>query len=100
MVSLVSAENLAESRGSRELRHHPESRRHQDNLAVAARALPESPDIESLLAEGVTLESALKKLSWEDTDVLVVGSSRFAAPKRILPELHRVTHPGSAPMRR
>lgn len=52
-------------------------------LAVAARALPDSPDIESLVAEGMTLESALKKLNWDESDILVVGSSRFAAPKRI-----------------
>ena len=31
----------------------------------------------------MTLESALKKLNWNDSDLLVVGSSRFAAPKRI-----------------
>ncbi|MGB5150379.1 MAG: universal stress protein [Mycobacterium sp.] len=50
---------------------------------MAARALPDSPDIESLVAEGMTLESALKKLNWDESDILVVGSSRFAAPKRI-----------------
>ena len=49
----------------------------------AARALPDAPEIESLVADGLTLESALKKLNWNDTDVLVVGSSRFAAPRRI-----------------
>ena len=31
----------------------------------------------------MTLESALKKLKWDDGDLLVVGSSRFAAPSRI-----------------
>ena len=55
----------------------------EENMAVAARALPDSPEIESLVAEGMTLESALKKLNWKDSDLLVVGSSRFAAPKRI-----------------
>jgi nucleotide-binding universal stress UspA family protein len=49
---------------------------------VAARALPDPPDIESLVADGLTLESALKKLNWDDGDLLVVGSSRFAAPRR------------------
>lgn len=82
MVSLVSAENLAEAADLKELRQIQIDAA-QENLAVAARALPESPDIESLVAEGMTLESALKKLNWDDTDVLVVGSSRFAAPKRI-----------------
>ncbi|MDF2585748.1 MAG: universal stress protein UspA, partial [Mycobacterium sp.] len=82
MVSLVSAENLAEADDLKDLREIQISAA-RENLALAARALPESPDIESLVAEGMTLESALKKLNWEDTDVLVVGSSRFAAPKRI-----------------
>ena len=31
----------------------------------------------------MTLESALKKLRWDDGSLLVVGSSRFAAPRRI-----------------
>ena len=55
----------------------------EDNLEVAVRALPDAPEIASLVAEGLTLESALKKLNWDDSDLLVVGSSRFASPKRI-----------------
>lgn len=82
MVSLVSSENLAEAADLKDLRAQ-QVQAAQDNLVVAARALPDAPDIESLVAEGMTLESALKKLNWDDTDLLVVGSSRFAAPKRI-----------------
>ena len=55
----------------------------QANCAAATRALPDAPDIECLVADGITLESALKKLNWDDSDLLVVGSSRFAAPRRI-----------------
>jgi|RhiMethySRZTD1v2_1073278.scaffolds.fasta_scaffold2527879_1 nucleotide-binding universal stress UspA family protein len=51
-----------------------------DSLAAT---LPGAPEIESLVADDLTLESALEKLNWNDTDVLVVGSSRFAAPRRI-----------------
>ncbi|MGW0162655.1 universal stress protein [Mycobacterium sp. NPDC003323] len=82
MVSLVSAENLAEAEDLQDLRTMQVSAA-QQNLDVAARALPDSPDIESLVADGMTLESALKKLNWDTDDILVVGSSRFAAPKRI-----------------
>ena len=53
------------------------------NCAVAARALPDAPEIECLVADGMTLESALKKLNWEQSDLLVVGSSRFAPPRRV-----------------
>ena len=82
MLSLVSAENLAEADSAREVRQFQVTAA-EENLAVAARALPDAPEIESLVADGMTLESALKKLKWDDGDLLVVGSSRFAAPRRI-----------------
>lgn len=82
MLSLVSAENLAEAGSAKEVRALQVAAA-EENLAVAARALPDSPEIESLVADGMTLESALKKLKWDDGDLLVVGSSRFAAPSRI-----------------
>ena len=82
MLSLVSAENLAEADSAREVRQMQVAAAHE-NLVLAARALPDSPEIESLVADGTTLESALKKLNWDERDVLVVGSSRFAAPRRI-----------------
>ena len=82
MLSLVSAENLAEASSAKEVRQLQVTAA-EENLAVAARALPDAPEIESLVADGMTLESALKKLKWDDGDLLVVGSSRFAAPRRI-----------------
>ena len=82
MLSLVSAENLAEADSIKEVRQFQVAAAEQ-NLATAARSLPDAPEIESLVADGMTLESALKKLRWEDGDLLVVGSSRFAAPRRI-----------------
>lgn len=82
MLSLVSAENLAEAADAKEVRDAQVAAA-EKNLVEAARAVPDSPDIESLVASGMTLESALKKLKWEDGDLLVVGSARFAAPRRI-----------------
>ena len=82
MVSLVSAENLSEAESAREVRKIQVAAA-EENLVLAARALPDAPEIDSLVADGLTLESALKKLNWDDADVLVVGSSRFAAPRRI-----------------
>ena len=82
MLSLVSSENLAEAGSAREVRQLQVAAA-EENLVVAARALPDAPEIESLVADGMTLESALKKLRWSDGDLLVVGSSRFAAPRRI-----------------
>lgn len=82
MVSLVSAEHLAHAENQAELRQMQISAA-EENMAVAVRTLPGAPAITSLVAEGMTLESALKKLNWSDSDLLVVGSSRFAAPRRI-----------------
>jgi nucleotide-binding universal stress UspA family protein len=82
MLSLVSSENLAEAGSAKEVRALQRDAA-EKNLAVAARALPDAPEIESLVADGMTLESALKKLDWDEGDLLVVGSSRFAAPRRI-----------------
>ena len=82
MLSLVSSENLAEADSAREVRQLQVAAA-EENLVVAARALPDAPEIESLVADGMTLESALKKLRWDDGDLLVVGSSRFAALRRI-----------------
>jgi nucleotide-binding universal stress UspA family protein len=82
MLSLVSAENLSHHDNPKDLRRVQVAAA-EANLVVAARALPDAPEIESLVADGSTLESALKKLNWDSSDVLVVGSSRFAAPKRL-----------------
>jgi len=82
MLSLVSSENLAEADSAREVRQLQVAAA-EENLVVAWRALPDAPEIESLVADGMTLESALKKLRWDDGHLLVVGSSRFAAPRRI-----------------
>ncbi|MGB3483147.1 MAG: universal stress protein [Mycobacterium sp.] len=82
MMSLVTIENLSEVASKTEVRRAQVEAAEQ-NLLVAARSVPEAPDILSMVADGSTLESALRKLRWEDGDLLVVGSSRFAAPRRI-----------------
>ncbi|AQA01561.1 universal stress protein UspA [Mycobacterium sp. MS1601] len=82
MVSLVTIENVSEDSSQADTRRLQIEAAEQ-NLLTAARSVPEAPDIQSLVADGTTLESALRKLKWADGDVLVVGSSRFAAPRRI-----------------
>lgn len=82
LVSLVSLENIESDQTSVAARQAQVTAAEQ-NLEVAARALPDAPDIESIVADGTTLESALKKLNWSDGDVLLVGSGRFAAPRRV-----------------
>jgi nucleotide-binding universal stress UspA family protein len=83
MISLVSGDTLYD-----DAEHYRELRQiqieaAQENMALAARALPDAPEIESIVASGSTLESALRKLRWDDADVLVVGSSRLGSPRRL-----------------
>ncbi|BBY87632.1 universal stress protein [Mycolicibacterium tokaiense] len=82
MISLVTIENIPE-KGSTAVARRMQVEAAEQNLLTAARSVPEAPDIQSLVADGTTLESALRKLKWADGDLLVVGSSRFAAPRRI-----------------
>lgn len=82
LVSLVSLESGEEDQSRAEVRKAQVAAA-EENLVVAARSLPDSPDIQSLVADGSTLESALKKLGWGSGDLLLVGSGRFAAPRRV-----------------
>ncbi|CAN5532838.1 universal stress protein [soil metagenome] len=82
LLSLVSLERLDSEQSSAEARRTQIAAAEQ-NLVVAARLLPDSPDIQSLVADGSTLESALRKLSWGPGDLLLIGSGRFAAPRRV-----------------
>lgn len=82
LVSLVSLEHIDPELSTGEVRA-AQIAAAEENLVVAARSVPESPDIQSLVADGSTLESALKKLNWGDGDILLIGSGRFAAPLRV-----------------
>lgn len=82
LVSLVSMENIDTDMSYAEVRA-TQIAAAEENLILAARSVPEAPDIQSLVADGSTLESAMKKLNWGPGDLLVVGSSRFAAPRRV-----------------
>jgi hypothetical protein len=71
MLSLVSSESPGQVECSKDLRQ-VQIEAAEANLLVAARALPEAPEIESLVADGTTLESALRKLNWDDVDVPMI----------------------------
>ena len=38
-------------------------------MKLAAQSLPDAPEIESVVAAGITLESALRKLRWNESDI-------------------------------
>ncbi len=55
----------------------------QSALDQARSTLPEDIPVTSRVASGPTVEDAVNKLGWHDGDVIMVGSSRLAQPRRL-----------------
>lgn len=55
----------------------------QQTLEAAKAELPESIPVTSTVVDGVTVEDAVSKLDWRDGDLIMVGSSRLSAPRRL-----------------
>ncbi len=55
----------------------------QQTLESAKEALPEAVPVTSTIVDGPTVEDAVSKLDWRDGDLIMVGSSRLSAPKRL-----------------
>ncbi|GED97464.1 universal stress protein [Gordonia crocea] len=55
----------------------------EEVLNEARKRLPEDIEVTVSIAHGSTIEEAVERLDWHDGDVLLVGSSRLAAPQRI-----------------
>lgn len=82
LLSLVSHDDLpGEDEESLKIRkrHIAEA---EANLAVAAKDCGGTEGIESLVADGDTVEEALDELHWGPGDVVVIGSGRLAPPRR------------------
>lgn len=57
---------------------------HATGLAAkAAEALPAGSSVTSVIGHGDSLEDAVRGLDFEDSEVVLVGSSRLAQPKRL-----------------
>jgi nucleotide-binding universal stress UspA family protein len=52
-------------------------------LDTAKTALPEGAAVTSMIGDGDTVEDAARKLEWHDGDLIMVGSSRLGAPRRL-----------------
>src|SRR5215207_680099 len=52
-------------------------------LDTAKSSLPEDFPVTATAVEGPTVEEAVRKLEWHDGDLIMVGSSRLSAPKRL-----------------
>jgi nucleotide-binding universal stress UspA family protein len=55
----------------------------QHTLKIAEDALPEAIPVTSTVVDGATVEDAVSKLDWRDGDLIMVGSSRLSAPRRL-----------------
>ncbi|GAB3602790.1 universal stress protein [Microbacterium aureliae] len=55
----------------------------EDVLGKAQRALPEGIDSEVVVGDGESLEQAVSELDWLPGEVVLVGSSRLAQPRRL-----------------
>jgi nucleotide-binding universal stress UspA family protein len=55
----------------------------QRTLETAKADLPEAVPVTSTIVDGLTVEDAVSKLTWRDGDLIMVGSSRLSAPKRL-----------------
>jgi nucleotide-binding universal stress UspA family protein len=52
-------------------------------LETAKSSLPKGFPVTSTAVEGETVEEAVRKLEWHDGDMIMVGSSRLSAPRRL-----------------
>jgi len=55
----------------------------QQVMETAKGSLPEGFPVDSTIVEGETVEEAVRKLQWHDGDLIMVGSSRLSAPRRL-----------------
>lgn len=76
-LRLVSLVALDEGRGSAAVDHA------QRYVEEAKASLPANVEVTSVVAEGATIEDAVTRLDWHDGDVILVGSSRLAQPRRL-----------------
>jgi nucleotide-binding universal stress UspA family protein len=55
----------------------------RQTLETAKSNLPQGFPVASTIVDGRTVEEAVSKLEWHDGDLIMVGSSRLSAPKRL-----------------
>ncbi|MCW2513030.1 MAG: Universal stress protein UspA [Mycobacterium sp.] len=77
LVSLVALDKHGE-KGLEAAREHAHS-----TLESVKAALPEDADVTVIVADGETVEAAVEGLDWQDGDLLMLGSSRLAPPRRL-----------------
>ena len=77
LVSLVALDKHGE-KGVEAARAHAHA-----TLEAVTSALPEGAAVTAVVADGDTVEAAVDALDWEPGDLLMLGSSRLAPPRRL-----------------
>lgn len=84
LVSLVALDPMFGTlRGDEEAVRERALTHAQHTLDTAKSNLPEGFPVTSTIVDGHTVEEAVSKLEWHDGDLIMVGSSRLSAPKRL-----------------
>jgi len=84
LVSLVALDPVfGQLRGDEEAIRERAMAHAQQVLETAKSSLPEGFPVASTIVEGETVEEAVRKLQWHDGDLIMVGSSRLSAPRRL-----------------
>ncbi|NDZ93131.1 universal stress protein [Streptomyces sp. SID6673] len=78
LVSLVGLDKSGDASRLRRATAHAE-----ETLDKAVAALPPATSVTACVAEGTSVESAVDSLDWRDGDLIMVGSSRLAQPRRL-----------------
>jgi nucleotide-binding universal stress UspA family protein len=76
-MSLVALDQHGE-KGVEAAREHAHA-----TLESVKSALPEGAAVTAVVADGDTVEAAVQGLEWEPGDLLMLGSSRLAPPRRL-----------------
>jgi nucleotide-binding universal stress UspA family protein len=84
LVSLIALDPmLGTLRGDDEAVRQRALAHAQQTLDTAKSNLPDGFPVTSTIVDGRTVEEAVSKLEWHDGDLIMVGSSRLSAPKRL-----------------
>jgi nucleotide-binding universal stress UspA family protein len=84
LVSLVALDPMYGSlRGDSDAVRERALAHANQTLESAKDALPKGFPVESTIVDGPTVEAAVNKLEWRDGDLIMVGSSRLGAPRRL-----------------
>jgi nucleotide-binding universal stress UspA family protein len=84
LVSLVALDPMFGTlRGDDDAVHQRALTHAQETLDTAKSNLPEGFPVGSTIVDGRTVEEAVSKLQWRDGDLIMVGSSRLSAPRRL-----------------